>query len=171
MSSNPRPSIPKSASEYGDYRWHLRWTVSLEQRKLVHASGLTFVFQVSDGQVIQMPNGGHCPSGVWFGQIDTRSPLPAKPPKQHEAIRLCLEALQLWGDLAMFVCLDCSRNTMGDHYYMVHNLVWLQAHPKNHGMLCLDCLSDRLKRDLRPKDFIECAVNYWSPLVLAIREH
>lgn len=169
MTSLARVSIPKSASDYGDYRWHLRWTVSLEHRKLVHTSGLTFVFQISDRQVIRMPHGGHCPSGTWFGQVDTDAPSPSKPLEQHVAIRLCLEALQLWGDLAAFVCLDCSRDTMGDHYYMVENIVWLHAHPKDHGMLCLDCLSARLGRDLRPKDFIECPVNDWSSLVQAIQ--
>lgn len=167
--ASQKVSLPQSASDYGDYQWHLRWTISLAKRKMVHTSGIAFSFEVYAGQQVDTPSGGRCPAPQWFGLIENEASARAKPLKDHVALRLCYEALRLWSDVANFVCLDCSRDTLGDHYYMVTQTVWSLAHPMDHGMLCLDCLSGRLGRSLRSGDFIDCPVNDWSELVCAIR--
>jgi hypothetical protein len=53
-------------------------------------------------------------------------------------------------------CLDCGVDTIkSGHYYMVRNHVWAQSGcSPNGGMLCLYCLTRRLGRKLKPKDFI-----------------
>lgn len=167
MTTEPRVYVPRSATDYGEHRWHLKWTVDFAGRRMVHQSGLSYRLKIHDGTHPPFPFQGRLIGAWWHGQIDTA---PARPLKQHAEIRLWLEALQLWQDMTKFICLDCYIDTMEDHYYMVHNIVWLQAHPKEHGMLCLDCLSARLGRALRAKDFIQCPINDWNPKVRAIRE-
>src|ERR1700688_1243287 len=57
-------------------------------------------------------------------------------------------------------CLDCGIDTFKiDHYYMVHDRLWLRANPRNNGMLCLFCLEVRLGRRVQRKDFTAAMVN------------
>lgn len=53
-----------------------------------------------------------------------------------------------------FLCVDCRKDTLGGEYYMVGNEVWAASGlGPNDGMLCLNCLSRRIGRILRPEDF------------------
>jgi len=61
-------------------------------------------------------------------------------------------------------CLDCKEETSfradkADEWYMVHNALWLQAHPVRDGKLCIGCFERRLGRRLSPDDFTDAAVN------------
>jgi hypothetical protein len=61
-------------------------------------------------------------------------------------------------------CLDCkeettSRADRGNEYYMVHDALWLKAHPEGTGKLCIGCLEQRLGRRLMPEDFTDAIVN------------
>ena len=61
-------------------------------------------------------------------------------------------------------CLDCGEETSfradkADEYYMVHNELWLRAHPARNGKLCIGCLERRLDRELTPDDFTSAIVN------------
>jgi hypothetical protein len=59
-----------------------------------------------------------------------------------------------------FVCLGCGQNTSDmDEYYMVYDDVWLKAHPKRDGMLCVGCLENRLGRELNGTDFTRAPIN------------
>ena len=59
-----------------------------------------------------------------------------------------------------FDCLDCGVNTADAHeYYMVKDNIWLKAHPKDDGMLCIACLETRLGRVLTCNDFTDAPVN------------
>lgn len=63
-------------------------------------------------------------------------------------------------DMMGWYCLDCRVSCFdNDEYYMVHDSVWLQAHPDNDGMLCISCLEDRLERELDKTDFTDCPLN------------
>jgi hypothetical protein len=61
-------------------------------------------------------------------------------------------------------CLDCKEETTfradkADEWYMVHNDLWLRAHPAKDGKLCIGCLERRLGRRLQPNDFTDVPVN------------
>ena len=61
-------------------------------------------------------------------------------------------------------CLDCKEETIfradrADEYYMIHDALWLQAHPARKGKLCIGCLEQRLGRRLTPADFTDAPVN------------
>jgi hypothetical protein len=77
----------------------------------------------------------------------------------HVATRLCLEALQIFSDMAAFACQDCPADTLDGDYYMVHNELWSAAHPNLYGMLCLPCLERRVGRRLTLSDFTGAAIN------------
>ena len=65
-------------------------------------------------------------------------------------------------DAHRFDCEDCDVDTREiDEYYMVHDHVWKEAgmHPDIEGMLCIGCLEKRLRRLLRPIDFIDAPIN------------
>lgn len=63
-----------------------------------------------------------------------------------------------------FTCLDCnidtSRTGIGE-YYMVHDALWKLVVPleKDHRMLCIGCLENRIGRQLNPADFSDCGLN------------
>lgn len=60
-----------------------------------------------------------------------------------------------------FNCLDCEASTMQNgEYYMIHNWLWIQANPKDSGMLCIGCLEARLGRKLTKYDFTDAPVNH-----------
>lgn len=52
-------------------------------------------------------------------------------------------------------CVGCKRDTIAiGHYYMVHDDVWAATGLEPHGgMLCLDCLAERLGRAVTFDDF------------------
>lgn len=53
-----------------------------------------------------------------------------------------------------FLCVDCLEDTLGGEYYMVRNEVWAASGlGPNDGMLCLNCLTQRIGRTLRSEDF------------------
>jgi hypothetical protein len=74
-------------------------------------------------------------------------------------------------------CADCGMDTLrGDNWYMVQNHIWQSVWPESKTanaalgsgddqnipfseILCLDCLKNRLRRDLRPDDFTDDPVN------------
>jgi hypothetical protein len=61
-------------------------------------------------------------------------------------------------------CLDCKEETTfradkADEYYMVHNALWLKAHPARDGKLCIGCLEQRLGRRLKADDFTDAPIN------------
>jgi hypothetical protein len=61
-------------------------------------------------------------------------------------------------------CLDCKEETSfrsdrADEWYMVHDALWLQAHPTGQGKLCIGCLERRLNRRLKSDDFTDAPVN------------
>lgn len=56
-------------------------------------------------------------------------------------------------------CVDCSRNTHFEHYF-VHNSVWRdESHMPETGMLCVSCLEKRIGRELAPQDFTDAHIN------------
>jgi len=56
-------------------------------------------------------------------------------------------------------CVDCSRNTQHEHYF-VKNEVWFgEAKMPEAGMLCILCLEARIKRTLIPSDFTDAFIN------------
>lgn len=56
-------------------------------------------------------------------------------------------------------CVDCSRNTQLEHYF-VHNDVWFhEASMSEVGMLCVNCLETRIERKLIPEDFTDAFIN------------
>jgi hypothetical protein len=56
--------------------------------------------------------------------------------------------------------MDCSMCTNCNfEYYMVHDSVWLEANPKDHGMLCIGCLESRRGKLLTKDDFTDAPVN------------
>ena len=52
-------------------------------------------------------------------------------------------------------CDDCGKNLATNHeYYMVKDDIWEEAGMENGtGDLCINCLEDRLGRELTYKDF------------------
>lgn len=56
-------------------------------------------------------------------------------------------------------CVDCSRNTKHEHYF-VRNAIWFDlAGMPEKGMLCILCLEKRIKRKLVPADFTNAHIN------------
>jgi hypothetical protein len=63
-------------------------------------------------------------------------------------------------DFSPFICMDCLGNTHHmNEYYMVHDVLWLQAVGSKAGMLCIGCLEARLKRRLTASDFTDALIN------------
>ena len=63
-------------------------------------------------------------------------------------------------------CLDCGLDTAtgAGNYYMLLDQVWLEAHPADVGMLCLECVEKRLDRRLAPSDLADVPCNDWSEI-------
>lgn len=57
-------------------------------------------------------------------------------------------------------CLDCGIDTDAlCEYYMIHDEIWEQIHPKNDGSLCIACVERRLGRELVATDFTDLPIN------------
>jgi len=52
------------------------------------------------------------------------------------------------------MCTNCNYE-----YYMVHDSIWLEANPKDKGMLCIGCLESRRGKLLTKDDFLDCPLN------------
>lgn len=62
-------------------------------------------------------------------------------------------------ELDNYICLDCGDNTFyKNEYYMVHDQVWDSV--ATNGMLCVECLEQRLGRLLTSKDFSLYPINF-----------
>jgi hypothetical protein len=57
-----------------------------------------------------------------------------------------------------FICLDCQVDTTSE-YYVIQRALWKKVNPKIDGMLCIDCLEQRLGRNLTKKDFTQAPLN------------
>jgi hypothetical protein len=55
-----------------------------------------------------------------------------------------------------------DTSTSDYDYYTINDDLWLTANPKDKGMLCLSCLSDRLGRALAWEDFDSEAPINWK---------
>ena len=57
-----------------------------------------------------------------------------------------------------FLCLDCKVDTgkIKEHYFIKTD-VWLSV--AQNGMLCINCLENRLGRKLNKHDFTDCFIN------------
>lgn len=159
MNANRRVAYPKSSPDYGTYAWHYAWSVDIACRAITHTSGLVFDFQPRDN-TLRPPFGGACPASAWSGELRGGAASVPRGMKEHVAERLCLEALQLFGNMAWFACMDCPEDTQGGDYYMVHKELWEQVHPSYFGMLCLPCLESRVGRGLQMSDFTTAPINY-----------
>lgn len=159
MTANQRVPRPKSSYDYGAYGWHQAWSVNVVNREASHRSGLVFQFSCGAGGDARPPIGGRCPCGAWYGELrGGTAPLPSQY-KEHVSIRLCLEALQIFSDMAAFACQDCPKDTLGGDYYMINNELWSRVHPNQAGMLCLPCLEKRVGRRLQLSDFTDAPIN------------
>lgn len=67
----------------------------------------------------------------------------------------------------VFLCLDCGIDTGEiDHYYMIHDELWLSVNPNSEGMLCYPCLEERLGRKLTYDDFKDVPLTYEPSFLL-----
>lgn len=63
-------------------------------------------------------------------------------------------------DYKLFMCMDCKCCTNCNYeYYMVNDSVWLEANPKDRGMLCIGCLESRRGKLLTNVDFTAAPIN------------
>ena len=73
-------------------------------------------------------------------------------------------------DFYLFECMDCHCCTNCNYeYYMVHDQVWLEANPRDKGMLCVGCLEQRLGKLLTKDDFTAAPINEIAKLVGSTR--
>jgi hypothetical protein len=77
---------------------------------------------------------------------------------QIKASNVCL-CHDCW--LKQFECMDCKINTrLIEEYYTLKDKTWLTANPRDHGMLCIGCVEQRLGRALTQEDFrMEVPIN------------
>lgn len=158
MNANRRVFYPKSSPDYGSYAWHLAWSVDVAGRAITHSSGLIYDFQPKHNG-LRPPAGGLCPGSPWSGKLRGGTDEIQAGMKKHVAERLCLEALQLFANMAWFACMDCPEDTLGGDYYMVHKELWEQVHWSYSGKLCLPCLEKRVGRRLKLSDFTGAPIN------------
>lgn len=59
-----------------------------------------------------------------------------------------------------FLCLDCGVDTgrIGEHY-MLKDSVWALTNLGKIGMLCIQHVESRIKRELKPEDFNDSYLN------------
>lgn len=55
---------------------------------------------------------------------------------------------------------DCSKNEK-DYYMLTHKL-WKKIHPKISGMLCMDCVEEKLGRKLIASDILICPLTVFG---------
>lgn len=158
------------------FKWHADWVIDLQAKTATHKTGLIFDFsphhKAKGTMCLPLVHVGHLM--VWEcrlrgGVATALAYLDGRPSASPLRLaRLAAEAGCLFDQQASFICLDCGCNTSGQNYYMVHDSVWLHAHPADHGMLCLACLASRLDRPLCAADFRNAPVNGWNESVQKI---
>lgn len=58
-----------------------------------------------------------------------------------------------------WLCVDCTRNTKFEHYFVNNNVWFVQAKMPEQGMLCVDCIEHRIGRRLNKFDFTDAHIN------------
>ena len=73
---------------------------------------------------------------------------------------LCCSDVELDEGKNIWLCKDCKKciSCKGE-YYMVTDEVWRQAQSDLSGMLCLNCLENRIGRSLTFEDFPDYPIN------------
>ena len=64
-------------------------------------------------------------------------------------------------DKKHWTCVDCGKDTFlsnSKDYYMVTHELW-KKYGVGDGMLCMDCMEDRLGHKLTTKDILDCPLN------------
>lgn len=59
-------------------------------------------------------------------------------------------------------CKDCGKDCFIDpkDYYMIHTHLW-DIHGCGNGMLCMDCMEDRLGHKLKKEEILPCPLTEW----------
>lgn len=62
-----------------------------------------------------------------------------------------------------WIC-PCGKNCIDDEkdYYMLNEEIWLKVNGKDDGMLCMDCVEERLGRKLEASDILPCHLTLFS---------
>lgn len=164
-----RPSYPRatSLSSPRSFKWHSDWTINVQAREAIHASGAVFEFTPGWRGHLAPPLGDKCPSGSWKGTL-RGGELSVAQFSRRKAERICREACLRFDEEAWDACQDCSMHTAITDYYMVNDGLWKWAHPNFAGMLCIACLERRIGRALHPADFTTAPINAQNPEVLKI---
>lgn len=176
--------VPRAAKLGETFDWHRSWNISVRDRIARHKIGVAFEFSLERVKAMRLPSPPHeylTPDRVWRcrfqgGTDKVEAYLTGGRTERSRLLRmqrlerLCLEACQLYSERARWLCLDCALDTLesGD-YYMVTEGLWQQAQQNLEGMLCLDCLQERIRRPLEGNDFIDCYVNDHNNRVRALR--
>lgn len=58
-----------------------------------------------------------------------------------------------------WICADCPRNTKHEHYFVKSEVWFGEAKMPETGMLCVQCLENRIGRRLQPSDFTNAHIN------------
>lgn len=56
-------------------------------------------------------------------------------------------------------CVDCNRCTKLEHYFVNSNIWFILAGMPEDGMLCVDCIENRIDRELNSSDFTDAHIN------------
>ncbi len=69
------------------------------------------------------------------------------------------------------LCKDCGIYLFKDYNYpfMVTEELW-DRFGCGRGMICFSCFGERIGRDFRPEDFIDCGLNDINPKILEIKK-
>ena len=55
-------------------------------------------------------------------------------------------------------CLICKVDTRYEHFYLLDE-IWYLVHDSKDGMLCINCIEEKLERKLTKADFTDCFIN------------
>lgn len=71
-----------------------------------------------------------------------------------------------------FKCLDCNKNTLLYHDYMLNHDLWRELTKKNEreSIICWNCIEKRSKRTLKTNDLLKCPANRRTYVALLIKE-
>lgn len=73
--------------------------------------------------------------------------------------------------LSEWECQCCKKDCFIDpkDYYMIQSDLWNKTAEKPEGMLCMDCLEEKLGRKLEAKDILPCWVTtYYNQYTIKI---
>lgn len=80
-------------------------------------------------------------------------------------------AIEAFLDYQEWFCKCCNKNCMIDDkdYYMLQHNLWKSIHPEILGMLCMDCVEEKLGRKLLAIDVLDCPLTrYGNPYTSAL---